>query len=150
MPLPDGEILPGLERRVVDIPPATETRLIQDEVVVQIATNVTPDRLQAAVRRLGLTVIASESLANAGSTVVRLKITNGRTPAAAIESMRNVGMAAIVQPNYVYALDQAGARRRRRGAIRPSSRATPRSTSSRSSRCWTFTAWSGAPMSRSR
>ena len=101
------QILPGLERRVVDIPPATETRLIQDEVVVQIATNVTPDRLQAAVRRLGLTVIASESLANAGSTVVRLKITNGKTPAAAIESMKNVGMAAIVQPNYVYALDQA-------------------------------------------
>jgi hypothetical protein len=101
------QILPGLERRVVDIPPATETRLIQDEVVVQIATNVTPDRLQAAVRRLGLTVIASESLVNAGSTVVRLKITNGKTPAAAIESMKNVGMAAIVQPNYVYALDQA-------------------------------------------
>ena len=91
----------------MDIPPATETRLIQDEVVVQIATNVTPDRLQAAVRRLGLTVIASESLVNAGSTVVRLKITNGKTPAAAIESMKNVGMAAIVQPNYVYALDQA-------------------------------------------
>jgi hypothetical protein len=103
------QILPGLERRVVDIPPATETRLIQDEVVVQIASNVTPDRLQAAVRRLGLTVIASERLANAGSTVVRLKITNGKTPAAAIESMKNVGMAAIVQPNYVYALDQAGA-----------------------------------------
>ena len=103
------EILPGLERRVVDIPPATETRLIQDEVVVQIASNVTPDRLQAAVRRLGLTVIASESLPNAGSIVVRLKITNGRTPAAAIQSMANVGMAAIVQPNYVYSLDQAGA-----------------------------------------
>ena len=103
------QILPGLERRVVDIPPATETRLIQDEVVVQIASNVTPDRLQAAVRRLGLTVIASESLVNAGSTVVRLKITNGKTPAAAIESMKNVGMAAIVQPNYVYALDQVGA-----------------------------------------
>ncbi len=103
------QILPGLERRVVDIPPATETRLIQDEVVVQIASNVTPDRLQAAVRRLGLTVIASESLTNAGSTLVRLKITNGKTPAAAIESMKNVGMAAIVQPNYVYALDQAAA-----------------------------------------
>ena len=35
------QILPGLERRVVDIPPATETRLIQDEVVVQIAGNIT-------------------------------------------------------------------------------------------------------------
>ena len=32
----------------MDIPPTTETRLIQDEVVVQIAAN--PDQLQAAVR----------------------------------------------------------------------------------------------------
>ena len=101
--------------------------------------------------RLGLTVIESESLTNAGSTVVRLKITNGKTPAAAIGSLRNVGMAAIAQPNYVYALDQAGRRPGAGGAGRGrASRATPRSTSSRSSRCWTFTAWSGAPTSRSR
>jgi subtilisin family serine protease len=40
---------------------------------------------------------------------VRLRITNGRTPAAAIGSLRNVGMAAIAQPNYVYSLDQADA-----------------------------------------
>jgi subtilisin family serine protease len=99
------EILPGLERRVVDIPPATETRLIQDEVVVQIAAN--PDQLQAAVRRLGLTIIETQNLTNAGSIVVRLRITNGRTPAAAIGLLRNVGMAAIAQPNYVYALQEA-------------------------------------------
>ena len=101
------QILPGLERRIVDIPPPTETRLIPDEVVVQIAGNV--DRLQAAVARLGMTVIASESLTNSGSTVVRLRITNGKTPAAAIRSLANVGMAAIAQPNYVYSLDQAAA-----------------------------------------
>ena len=101
------EILPGLERRVVDIPPATETRLIQDEVVVQIAAN--PDQLQAAVRRLGLTIIETQNLPNAGSIVVRLRITNGRTPAQAIGSLRNVGMAAIAQPNYIYALQEQAA-----------------------------------------
>jgi subtilisin family serine protease len=37
---------------------------------------------------------------------VRLRITDGKTPAQAIGSLRNVGMAAIVQPNYVYALQQ--------------------------------------------
>ncbi len=102
------QILPGLDRRVVDIPPPTETRLIQDEVVVQIASQ-TADRLQAAVGRLGLTVIESENLTNSGSIVVRLRITNGRTPAAAIQAMANVGMAAITQPNYVYALQQPAA-----------------------------------------
>ena len=56
-----------------------------------------------------MTVIASESLTNSGSTVVRLRITNGKTPAAAIRSLANVGMAAIAQPNYVYSLDQAAA-----------------------------------------
>ena len=55
--------------------------MIKDEVVVQIASNMTADQLQAAVRRLGLTVIALESLTNSGSTVVRLKITDGKTPA---------------------------------------------------------------------
>jgi subtilisin family serine protease len=104
-----GQTLPGLERRIVDIPPPTETRLIQDEVVVQIASNMIPERLQAAVGRLGLTVIESENLTNSGSVVVRLRITNGRTPAAAIRSLANVGMAAIAQPNYVYSLDQAAA-----------------------------------------
>ncbi|HET7253846.1 MAG TPA: S8 family serine peptidase, partial [Xanthobacteraceae bacterium] len=103
------QILPGLDRRVVDIPPLTETRLIQDEVVVQIASNMTAERLQAAVSRFGLTVIESENLANSGSIVVRLRITNGRTPAAAIQAMANVGMAAITQPNYVYALQQPAA-----------------------------------------
>ena len=101
------QVLPSLPSRIVDIPPATETRMIKDEVVVQIASNMTADQLQAAVRRLGLTVITSESLTNSGSTVVRLKITDGKTPAAAIRSLANVGMAAIVQPNYVYNLDQA-------------------------------------------
>ena len=100
------QILPGLDRRIVDIPPAGEFRMIQDEVVVQIATRFGPDQLQNAVRRLGLTVIASETLTSTGSTVVRLRITDGKTPAQAIGSLRNVGMAAIVQPNYVYTLQQ--------------------------------------------
>ena len=45
------QILPSLPRRIVDIPPVTETRMIKDEVVVQIASNMTADQLQAAVRR---------------------------------------------------------------------------------------------------
>jgi filamentous hemagglutinin family protein len=103
------QILPGIDRRIVNIPPPGETRMIQDEVVVQIATSIGPDRLQAAVRSLGLTVIESQTLTSTGSTVVRLRIPNGRTPAAAIRSLANVGMAAIVQPNYVYSLQQPGA-----------------------------------------
>ena len=124
--------------------------MIKDEVVVQIASNMTADQLQAAVRRLGLTVITSESLTNSGSTVVRLKITDGKTPAAAIRSLANVGMAAIVQPNYVYNLDQAATDQAPAAQGDTGQRGTRRNTSSRSSRCWMSTAWSGAPTSRSR
>src|SRR5262249_29417722 len=49
----------GFDRRVIDIPPPTETRFVNDEVVLQIAGNVTVERLQAAVGRLGLTLLAS-------------------------------------------------------------------------------------------
>jgi filamentous hemagglutinin family protein len=70
----------GFDRRVIDIPPSTETRFVKDEVVLQIATNVTVERLQAAVGRLGLTLLASENLVITGSTVARFRITNGRSP----------------------------------------------------------------------
>src|SRR5262249_14730154 len=59
----------GFDRRVIDIPPPTETRFVKDEVVLQIAGNVTVEGLQAAVGRLGLTLLASENLAITGSTV---------------------------------------------------------------------------------
>ena len=78
--------------------------MIADEVVVQIAASL--DRLQAAIRSLGLTVVESQALTSTGSIAVRLRITDGRSPADAIRSLARVGMAAIVQPNYVYSLQQ--------------------------------------------
>ena len=101
------QILPGLDRRIIDIPPPGETRMIADEVVVQIAASL--DRLQAAIRSQGLTVVESQALSSTGSIAVRLRITDGRSPADAIRSLARVGMAAIVQPNYVYSLQQPAA-----------------------------------------
>src|SRR5262249_21001351 len=57
----------GFDRRVIDIPPPTETRFVKDEVVVQIATTISLERLRAAVAPLGLEVLASENLAIIGS-----------------------------------------------------------------------------------
>src|SRR5262249_61214117 len=71
----------GFDRRVIDIPPPTETRFVKDEVVLQIAGNVTGEQVQTAVRRLGMTLLASENLAVTGSTLVRFRITDGRSPA---------------------------------------------------------------------
>src|SRR5262245_79111 len=96
----------GFDRRVIDIPPPTETRFVKDEVVLQIAGNVTVEQLQAAVGRLGLTLLASENLAITGSTVVRFGITDGRSPAEIIPALAAIQLVAVAQPNYVYTLQQ--------------------------------------------
>src|SRR5215467_6524391 len=96
----------GFDRRVIDIPPPTETRFVKDEVVLQIAGNVTVEGLQAAVGRVGLTLLASENLAITGSTVARFRITNGRSPAEIIGALTAIELVAVTQPNYVYALQQ--------------------------------------------
>src|SRR5439155_23031194 len=96
----------GLDRRVIDIPPPTETRFVKDEVVLQIAGNVTVERLQAAVGRVGLTLLASENLAITGSTVARFRIPDGRSPAEIIRAVTAIQLVAVAQPNYVYTLQQ--------------------------------------------
>jgi subtilisin family serine protease len=96
----------GFDRRVIDIPPPTETRFVKDEVVLQIAGNVTVEQLQAAVGRLGLTLLASENLGITGSTVARFHISNGRSPAEIIRALTAIELVAVAQPNYLYTLQQ--------------------------------------------
>src|SRR5262245_39487899 len=91
----------GFDRRVIDIPPPTGTRFVKDEVVLQIAGNVTVERLQAAVGRLGLMLLASENLAITGSTVVRFRITDGRSPAEIIRALAAIQLVAVAHPNSV-------------------------------------------------
>jgi Subtilase family len=93
-------------RRIIDIPAPTETRLKTDEVIVQIRSNVGVERLRAAVARLGVSITASEDLPILGSTAVRLHIDNGRSPAEVIRALSAVQLIAVVQPQYVYSLDQ--------------------------------------------
>jgi hypothetical protein len=101
------QLPPGFATRVIDIPPPNETRFIKDEVILQIAGNITLDRLQASVAQLGLTLLASENLALTGSTAVRFRITDGKSPADVIRALAAVQLVAVAQPNYVYTLEQA-------------------------------------------
>ena len=106
---------PGIDRRIIDIPPPNETRLKTDEVMVQIRTDIGVERLRAAVANLGVSILASEDFSILGSTAVRLHIDDGRTPAEVIRALAAVQMVAVAQPQYVYNLDQAS------GAPAPSS-----------------------------
>ncbi|HEX7425998.1 MAG TPA: hypothetical protein VF328_03170, partial [Mycobacterium sp.] len=93
---------PGIDRRIIDIPPPNETRLKTDEVMVQIRTDIGVERLRAAVANLGVSILASEDLSILGSTAVRLHIDDGRTPAEVIRALAAVQMVAVAQPQYVY------------------------------------------------
>src|SRR3954452_19624741 len=106
-PSADRQNLPrGFARRIIDVPPPTETRMKTDEVMVQIRSDVGVERLRAAVAPLGVSITASEDLPILGSTAVRLHIDNGRSPAEVIRALAAVQLIAVAQPQYVYGLDQ--------------------------------------------
>jgi hypothetical protein len=97
---------PGIDQRIIDIPPPGETRFVQDEVMVQIRADLGLDQLRAAIARLGLSILASEDLAILGSIAVRLHIDDGRSPAEVIRALAAVQLVAVAQPQYLYTLDQ--------------------------------------------
>ena len=106
---PGGQNLPpGFDRRIVDIPPLTETNLIKDEAVVQMLTSITIERLRDAVAPLGVEILAWENLAITGSTAVRLRFTDGRTVQEVIQALAGIQFLAVVQPQYVFRLHQQG------------------------------------------
>src|SRR5262249_28038230 len=96
----------GFDRRIVDIPPPTETRLINDHVLVQIAANQDPARLTETFNRLGLTVLATQSLGGTGSIALQLRITNGQTVSAIIQQLGSTQVWAATQREYVYHMVQ--------------------------------------------
>jgi subtilisin family serine protease len=56
-----------------------------------------------------LTLLASEKLDIAGSTVARFRIGNGRSPTQIIRALAAIQLVAVAQPNYVYTLQQESA-----------------------------------------
>jgi hypothetical protein len=95
---------PG-ERGFTGVPPIGETRFRSSEMVFHVASSVSPQAVQAAARRLGLTTIDTESMSLTGGTLVHFRITDGRPVSDVIRDLesQNIGIA---QPNYVFKLQQ--------------------------------------------
>jgi subtilisin family serine protease len=89
------------------IPPAGETRFPQNEVLVEIRGNPTSQTVDALLRRNRLELLDRLTLRVTNSTILRLRIPNGRSVAATIRALG----ARTSQPNYQYALadDQTNA-----------------------------------------
>ena len=96
--------LPG-ERGFTGVPPAGETRFVATEMVFQVGSNVSRQALDNAMRRLGLSTIASQTVGLTGGTLFHLRVAGGRAVADVVRALEaeNIGIA---QPNYVYQLRQ--------------------------------------------
>jgi len=94
---------PG-EAGFTGVPPRGETRFVSNEMVVHVGAEVSPQALDAAARRLGLTPISSQSLALSGGRLVHFRIPSGQVADAV--RMLEAEKIGIAQPNYVFQLQQ--------------------------------------------
>ena len=96
--------LPG-EAGFTGVPPVGETRFRSDEMMLHIGAGVSPQTIDAAERRFGLTPVGSQQLVSTGGTLYRFRIADGRQVADVVRSLEaeKIGTA---QPNYVYRAQQ--------------------------------------------
>src|SRR5262249_23694767 len=94
--------------RPSNIPPLTENRFINNQVVFQICNPAVPAaRIQAAMRRLRLSVLSQQSIGILGCTVYQTQIAAGGLPVrAVIQQLEKDRLIDMVSPNYMFELAQ--------------------------------------------
>ena len=99
--------LPG-EAGFTGVPPRGERRFISNEMVFHSGANVSPQAVEAAARRLGLTPLGAQSLTLTGGQLFRFRLGEGRQVADAVRALEAEKLGTA-QPNYVYSLQQNAA-----------------------------------------
>ena len=87
------------------VPPRGETRFVSDEMIVHVGSEVSPQALDVAARRLGLTQIDSQNLSLSGGRLIHFRVANGQQVADAVRTLE-ADKIGIAQPNYVFRLQQ--------------------------------------------
>lgn len=87
-------------------PPAGETRLVPDEVVIELSNAVTAQQITALQNRFRLERIESHRFALSDTTFYRWRIPDSRSVPAVIRSLEQDNLVASAQPNYLYSLQQ--------------------------------------------
>ncbi|HMA71483.1 MAG TPA: S8 family serine peptidase [Xanthobacteraceae bacterium] len=95
---------PG-EAGFTGVPPRGETRFVSNELIVHLGSEVSPQALDAAARRMGLTQIASQNLSLSGGRLVHFRIANGQQVEEVVRTLE-AEKIGIAQPNYVFLLQQ--------------------------------------------
>jgi Subtilase family len=96
--------LPG-QPGFTGVPPRGETRYISTEMMFRIGPNVSPQALEIATRRLGLTTIGSQNIGLAGGTLYHFRVAGGRPVPDVIRALeaQNLGIASA---NFIFRLTQ--------------------------------------------
>jgi hypothetical protein len=98
---PDGRQI--ARRTAIGVRPADE-RYVRDEILIQLASSVPSETIDALGRRLRLNRAASFTANNI--TTFRWKILDGRPVPAVIRSLEAEPIVLAAQPNYSYQLGQ--------------------------------------------
>jgi hypothetical protein len=92
---------PGQPRVIV--PPVAERRLVNEEVLFELAPGA---QLEAVLRRHRATLIESRRFELAGTMIVRARLNDGRSARTVLAQMAGDPRIASAQPNYLYSLQQ--------------------------------------------
>jgi subtilisin family serine protease len=93
---------PG-EAGFTGVPPQGETRFVSHEMIVHVGSEVTPQALDAAARRLGLTPITTQGLSLSGGRLVHFRVRGDMSDAIRTLETEKIGIA---QPNYLFQLQE--------------------------------------------
>jgi subtilisin family serine protease len=103
-PTPSGQRQAG---RNISIPPAGETRFVANEVLLQVAANVSEQQLARIAARLQLTRLEIQTFTLTSRTLQRWRIDGNRSVAETLRLLARYRGIAVAQPNYLYGLAQA-------------------------------------------
>jgi subtilisin family serine protease len=85
-------------------------RYVANEVVVEVAANVTPQTMTALARRHRLTQLETINLQVTGTSIRRLRINDRRSVPVVVRALEAEGAVMAVQPNYIATLQERAAR----------------------------------------
>ena len=86
-------------------PPTNWGRYVPNEVVVEVASTVTPEAMSALLRRHRLTQLETVNLQSSGTSIRRLRINDRRGVPAVVRALAAEGFT--VQPNLIATLQEA-------------------------------------------
>lgn len=91
-------------------PPVLGRRYVPNEVVVEVASNVSAGAMTALARRHRLTQLEAINLQTSGTSIRRLRINDRRSVPAVVRALAAEGAVMAVQPNYIATLQEAATR----------------------------------------